>query len=287
MKSNLDLLKQFFGISDKDKCKKSDSTNRISDQPFYIPVKEEQKTENKKKISGDHRKEFIRIFRQLTYTHHGWDVWRDFVIMTSCAFSNAVDKRYFDDREKMYMRAIKKYNKQDQKLFPDLLANMVLALEKNPEQDFLGSIFMELNLGSSEHGQFFTPYHICDFMAKICEDDICEKVDEYGYATMYDCCCGAGATLIAGVHEAKRQLEKTGLNYQNHVLVVAQDIDEVAGMMCYIQLSLLGVAGYVKIGNTLTDPISENDDKSAYWYTPMYFSNVWTMRRLISSLKEE
>jgi len=75
-------------------------------------------------------------------------------------------------------------------------------------------------------------------------------------------------------------LEKTNLNYQNHLLVVAQDIDETVALMCYIQLSLLGVAGYVKVGNSLTEPMTDNDDKENYWFTPMYFSNVWVLRRI-------
>lgn len=68
--------------------------------------------------------------------------------------------------------------------------------------------------------------------------------------------------------------------YQNHLLVVAQDIDETVALMCYIQLSLLGVAGYVKVGNSLTEPMTDNDNKENYWFTPMYFSNVWVLRRI-------
>ena len=78
----------------------------------------------------------------------------------------------------------------------------------------------------------------------------------------------------------QKQLEKANLNYQNHLLVVAQDIDETVALMCYIQLSLLGVAGYVKVGNSLTEPITDNDNKENYWFTPMYFSNVWVLRRI-------
>lgn len=63
-------------------------------------------------------------------------------------------------------------------------------------------------------------------------------------------------------------------------LVVAQDIDETVALMCYIQLSLLGVAGYVKVGNSLTEPMTGNDNKENYWFTPMYFSNVWVLRRI-------
>lgn len=75
-------------------------------------------------------------------------------------------------------------------------------------------------------------------------------------------------------------MEKANLNYQNHLLVVAQDIDETVALMCYIQLSLLGVAGYVKVGNSLTEPMTDNDNKENYWFTPMYYSNVWVLRRI-------
>ena len=229
----------------------------------------------------DSRKEFLKTFKQLTYHHRAWDIWRDFITMFACSLSNPVDKTHYDDREKMYLRIIRKYNKQEQNLFPELAAHTVMALEENPEQDFLGGIFMELGLGNGSNGQFFTPYHVCDLMAKIAMgDSVVNEVKEKGYITINDSCCGAGATLIAGIHEARRQLEKEKLNFQNHVLVVAQDIDMTVALMCYIQLSLLGVAGYVKVGNSLTEPMTDNDNKENYWFTPMYYSNVWVLRRI-------
>ncbi len=233
----------------------------------------------------DAKKEFLRVFKQLTYRHRAWDIWRDFIIMFACSLSNPLDKSHYDEREKRYMRIIKKYNKQEQNLFPELAAHTVMALEENPEQDFLGGIFMELNLGNGSNGQFFTPYHVCDLMAKIAmNENMIQEVKEKGYITINDSCCGAGATLIAGIHEAKRQLEKENLNYQNHVLVVAQDIDETVALMCYIQLSLLGVAAYIKIGNTFTEPISSDDTTENYWFTPIYFSDVWVTRRLVRKM---
>ena len=182
------------------------------------------------------------------------------------------------------MRAIKKYNKQEQPLFSELAAYTVAALEENQEQDFLGSIYTELGLNSKEHEQIFTPYHVCELMAEITMKDIVEKVKKDGYITLNDPCCGAGATLIAGIHAARKRLEKANLNYQNHILVAAQDIDMVVALMCYIQLSLLGVAAYIKVGNSLTEPMTENDSLDNYWFTRMYFSDIWSMRRLLRSL---
>lgn len=111
-------------------------------------------------------------------------------------------------------------------------------------------------------------------------DGTVQTVEQNGYISVNDPCCGAGATLIAAIHAARKRLEKANINYQNHVLVAAQDIDMTVALMCYIQLSLLGVAGYVKIGNSITDPITDKDSYENYWFTPMYFSPVWTMRRL-------
>lgn len=248
-------------------------------------VKEETLTQkmpaekNSKKVSSP-QKAFLDVFGQLTNRHRSWDVWRDFITMFACSLSNPLDKEHRHKREELYLQTVKKYKKQEQELFPELAAQTVLALEENPEQDFLGSIFMSLNLGNEHNGQFFTPYDVCKMMAEVTMNGVLLKVERDGYISINDPCCGAGATLIAGIHTAKKQLEKANLNYQNHILVVAQDIDEVVALMCYIQLSLLGVAGYVKVGNSLTDPITGTDDKENYWFTPMYFSNTWMMRRI-------
>lgn len=224
-------------------------------------------------------KEFLNAFGRLTNRYRAWDIWRDFITMFACSLSNPLDKTHFEKREALYLNIIKKYNKKEQEVFPELAAKTILALEDNPEQDFLGSIFMHLNLGNEHNGQIFTPYNICELMAETTMVDVLKKVNIDGYISINDPCCGAGATLIAGIHAAKKQLERVNLNYQNHILVVAQDIDETVALMCYIQLSLLGVAGYVKVGNSLTDPIMNNDTRENYWFTPMYFSNVWILRR--------
>jgi len=207
--------------------------------------------------------------------------------MFACAISDSFDKTHGDEREKLYLRIIRKYSNQEQQLFPELVAHTVTALEENPEQDFLGAIFMNLGLGNGSNGQFFTPYHVCDLMAKLSiGDDLINDVKKKGYITIADSCCGGGATLIAGIHEAKRQLEKNGFNFQNHVLVVAQDVDITVALMCYIQISLLGVAGFIKVGNTITDPICDGDSTENYWFTPMYFSDIWRMRRIFCQLDE-
>lgn len=233
-----------------------------------------------KRVGKTDDQPFVKLFQELTYRWTPWEVWQDFVTMYACAISNAVDKSHFEKREELYLKRIQKYNKKEQEIFPQLAAEVVLALEKNPEQDFLGSIFMALNLGNDSGGQFFTPYDVCRMMAEMTCDNVLPTIEAKGYISINDCACGAGATLIAGVHAAAKQISKAGLNWQNHILVTAQDVDYTVAYMCYIQLSLLGVAGYIKVGNSLTEPMCSDDSLENYWFTPIYCSDVWTIRRL-------
>ena len=59
---------------------------------FKKGVSEVSEKPNRKKPAGknsekhlDDRKEFLRVFRQLTYRHRSWDIWSDFIIMFACA----------------------------------------------------------------------------------------------------------------------------------------------------------------------------------------------------------
>lgn len=232
----------------------------------------------------DPKKEFLKTFKKLTYQHRAWDIWNDFIVMSACALSNPVDKTHYDERETRYLRIINKYRKKEQEHFPTLFAHMVMALELNPEQDFLGNLYTDLGLQDEGRKQIFTPYNVCQMMGDMLLGDVVKEVKEKGYITVNDPCCGAGATLIAGVNSVKKSLAKAGLNFQNHILVTAQDIDETVALMCYIQLSLLGMAAYVKVGNSLTEPMTSADTLENYWFTPMYFSDVWAMRRLFHKL---
>lgn len=230
---------------------------------------------------NDNIKDFLKTFHILTYANSKWDVWQDFIYMSSCSFSNAVAKNDYVNRENAYLRTINKYSERDRKLFPKLLTKLTMALEHNPEQDFLGKIFMELELGSRNKGQFFTPYDVCKLMSEINLLGLEDDVNRFGYHSINDPTCGAGATLIASANVARSILGKKGKNFQNYILFTGQDIDETVGLMCYLQLSLLGCAGYVKIANTFTDPMRKNDDINKYWFTPMYFSDIWKIRRMV------
>lgn len=235
-------------------------------------------------VRGETQKELARLFDRLAQRHSRWEVWADFVYMTAATLSNAVDKAHFAPREQDYLTMTKKYGKGELEAVAEMFALIVTGMDENPDQDFLGELFMSLDLGNQYKGQFFTPYDVCRMMAQMTgTNGLKAKIEQQGWVSVNDCACGAGALLVAFANECTRQ----GINYQTSVLFTAQDIDLTAGLMCYIQLSLLGCPGYVVIGNTLTEPSLSLDgrglipqDKGNVWYTPFYFRDVWHWRRV-------
>lgn len=199
------------------------------------------------------------------------------VMMFAIEIANAVDTEHRDERNKSYAAIARKYKPQELSRFADLFAELVNNLERNPFQDFLGSMYMELGLGNDHAGQFFTPYHLCRMMAEISLQpyEIRQKLSDKGWIAINDPACGAGATLIA----AAQVLHERGINYQQTALFIGQDLDQTVALMCYIQLSLIGCAGYVHIANTLTEPLTGDvlipNGNINTWYTPMFFASVW------------
>ncbi|KQY83742.1 hypothetical protein ASD24_29485 [Paenibacillus sp. Root52] len=227
------------------------------------------------------QKHFIDQFKILTHRHQTWQVWSDFIEIAACTISNTIEHEHKDRREANYFKIIHKYSPAEQEVFPKLFAEIVQALEEQPEQDFLGDLFMRLELSNHWRGQFFTPYHVCQLMSQMQIGDLSQSISEKGYITVNDPACGAGATLIAFANEARSR----NLNYQQSILFTAQDIDQTAALMCYIQLSLLGCGGYVIIDDSLRNPPTESrlHDPNV-WYTPFYFISNWPMKKLASTL---
>lgn len=128
----------------------------------------------------DWEDKFLKSFQKLTYRHRAWDVWRDYILLHACSISNVLNKENYDQREKRYLKIIHQYSKEEQAIFPELAAYTTMALDQNQEQDFLGKMFMRLDLGNRSTGQFFTPYHVCELMAEVVATDALEKIEKYG-----------------------------------------------------------------------------------------------------------
>lgn len=238
-------------------------------------------------------KDFIKAFNRLSYRHNPWTVWQNFINMAACSISNAVDRQpeTWKAREGSYLAAAKAYDKEELDDFVKMFGLLVQALEDNPAQDFLGNLYMSLDFGSGWSGQFFTPWHVAEFMAQIelANGVVFSELEKQGYISVNDPACGAGCMLIAFA-QACRKTEK--INYQQQVLFTGQDIDRVVAQMCYIQLSLLGCPGYVVVGDTLARPTCGSalrpvvHPDNEIWFTPMWFSDVWTVRIIADRFRE-
>ena len=230
-----------------------------------------------------HEKRFAQVF--LSLTRNQWSAWCDFVELFALSLAKATegDPKVRLRHEARYAAIAKGYTEPELAKIKTLCDITVEVLEGNPQQDFLGELYMGLDFGSSRHGQFFTPWDISYLMACITMGK--STIPESGYLSVCDPACGAGGMLIAAA-AAYQNGGPAPRNYQTDILFAAQDVDRVAAMMCYIQLSLLGCAGYVIVGDSLRDPPCGNalfpiiGEHNEIWYTPMWNSPLWIARRI-------
>lgn len=232
----------------------------------------------------------LKMFDSLCGSKGAWEVWNDVITIFAISLSNAFDigNRKIK-RENIYTNLIKKYTIEEHKIIIKICSEIINSMNKNQEQDLLGDLYMDLDFGNNALGQFFTPYSLCQAMAEetFNKKEINQLIENNGYLKINEPACGAGANIIA----ATNRLKNLEIDYQNNVLFIAQDLSQLTALMCYIQLSLLGCAAIVKIGDTLQKPFAvttqaEIEFSEKIWLTPMYFGEMWLNRRNIKLMDE-
>jgi len=223
-----------------------------------------------------YREKILKTIQQLGAAHSPWKVFTDFVELGALAIANSIEQNtdIFKKRETQYLEIHNKYKTDEQKLFPEMLADLVEALQyeltwSNAPVDVLGVLFHELELHNKYTGQFFTPQGVCDMMGAISFETGKNNITEKGYLSLCEPCCGSGAMLFGF---AKAMLD-SDLNYCTQLVVSATDIDLKCVHMCYLQLSLYGIPAVVTHGNTLTL------EEWSHWITPVYFIHGWCSRQ--------
>lgn len=231
-----------------------------------VPLINVIKTEyEEKKGIRNYKKEFITLFKSTAQHHKRYKVFSDFLAVSSIAIQNSVLK--CKELEDEYFKIIRSYEKKDLLNFSTLLSFIVAGLESCTE-DFLGSVYMDLELGNKDTGQFFTPFYVSELMSEVLLGDVADTIKTKGYVSLCEPTAGAGGMIIA----VAKNLRDKNYNPQTQMLAVCTDIDSDAAGMCYIQLSLLGIPAVVNTGNTLTNIITKT------WYTPFYYFNSWRFR---------
>lgn len=224
------------------------------------------------KTKSYNKQTFISLFNSIACHKHRYAVFSDFVTMSAIALHNAVNMT--ESLEKEYLEIVGKYSKEEVNKFCELLANFIELSEPEP-RDILGNLYMELDLGNLNNGQFFTPHEISLLMSKLVYGDVLENMTK-PFITLSEPACGAGGIVLAFVNE----MLKKRINPAEKLFVQCIDIDRLAGFMCYLQLSLWHIPAEVIIGNTLTMKFRE------VYYTPAYYLMGWDNRLRVQNFTD-
>jgi hypothetical protein len=212
-------------------------------------------------------KEFTGAFNDFRNNHMPHRVFADFCELAALSIANfnSMDPEW-SKREARYMEIIKAYSKPEQQLFPVMLACVVEGLAQAP-CDFLGKMYMSLEISNKHAGQFFTPYELSKACAMMLVDPELFKQKEF--VTISEPACGSAGMCIA-MCEA---LALSGINYQKRVHITAEDIAPNCVHMAYIQLSLMHVPAVIIHRNTLS-----MQEYGPRWYTPAHQLDLWNVK---------
>lgn len=218
-------------------------------------------------------KELVKLFNQLSGSRSLWQVFNDCIEMFALSTQNTFCfGQTFEKNENRYKDITKNYSESEIETIVKIFAEITNALEANPFQDFFGDLYMQLDMGSSALGQFFTPYTVSYAMAvsSFDEKNARAELSQKGYISVLEPAVGGGANVIAFCEVLKNH----DINYQTQCVIVCQELSKLTALMCYTALSLIGCAAVVKIGDSLSDPytnyFAECSKGAEIWTTPMF-----------------
>ncbi len=150
-----------------------------------------------------------------------------------------------------------KYTKEDNRDFHAMMCDyftlMQEELNRHEWYDAFGDLFMSLNVGGNDKGQFFTPSDLCDLLAQNTIDangkePTARRVTTFGRrVTINDAASGSSRTLLAA--NAIFVRNKWAKPY-----LVAEDLDATCCKMSAINMAVHGCFGEVVQHNTLSEP---------------------------------
>ena len=225
----------------------------------------------------DEYEKIVCLLNSLTGKRSLWQVFNDCISVYAVMIQNSfmpAGKR-FDNIERIYKNTVEDYTDTEKDVMLKTFAEIVVILNDKPFQDLLGDLYMRLDMGNEAIGQFFTPYNISLATAKamLKKSETQEKIAKKGHVTVLEPAAGGGANLIAACEVFK----DFGIDYQKNVVFVAQELNRLTALMCYVALSLIGANAVIKIGDTLKAPYTNFFDEikndSEIWITPMFAAN--------------
>jgi type I restriction-modification system DNA methylase subunit len=209
-----------------------------------------------KKSQPTQSKPLERAFSSLmAHGHSIWQLFDDFLVLSVAALM-------WD--EESYQKVSKKYQRKGemetwQIAFSDLVSLMEDSAQEHDHKisdDILWEFYMEF-VSHWEHGQYFTPQHVCDMMAQITNMD--KDMSQYNAidrATANDPACGSGRF---GLAFAK-------LVGKRKCTIYLQDLDRRCCLMAVINLILNWIDWDVYRSNTLSMEIFEWWRVRVWWW---------------------
>lgn len=208
------------------------------------------------------KQEIIGMIETIAGKYNSYTVFCDWVKCCAIMVQNSLYPFFHDEvweeREHQWLETIRKYSSREQQLFMEMFALLVEAMEEEMT-DVLGQIFMEGDMGSKMTGQFFTPFHVSEMVARTSLHDSITSFDGK-MMQLNEPSAGGGGFVIA----AAKVMTENGINYHRYLDVIAQDLDWTAVYMCYLQLSLYGIKGIVVQGDSLRSPLNPKKESSRH-----------------------
>lgn len=217
--------------------------------------------------------QLAKRFEKASHGSGMFELWDAFVSTFAAFFATGCGNEHCEWLTNRADGALKRITDAAQKDVSSLYDPVIQAFEDNPWQDLLGDVYMRLNIGNKKTGQFFTPYHLAEAMARLNLDEqmVKDAIEQHGYITVNEPAAGGGANVIGCAHA----LTDMGVNYQTDAWFVCQELSELTALTCYVQMSILGMAGIVQVGDTL------KMDYRHSLYTPMcVMDERWAWRSL-------
>lgn len=176
----------------------------------------------------DPTKEMVKVFEKYRHKYDAVSLFERFMEYVCAGFDitfSAIDRPFNQEEGQVCAE-----------LFTAWVLTMNEILKSKEWYDVLGEVYMNYIAGTMKKhwtGQYFTPMHICDFMARITDPG------ENGGESVMDCACGSGRMLLAAnaVHPG---------NY-----CCAQDLDRICCLMTVCNFIIHGINGEVVCGDSL------------------------------------
>lgn len=151
-----------------------------------------------------------------------------------------------------FRACLDQYSRIEGEEFGRLFNSYTDAVEEEPFQDILGSLFMRLDVNSARSGQYFTPWNVAEMMARMQfnRNEFERQVEENGVVTVCDPAVGSGVMLLAFAKVVHEELGRRGTS---KLRLYGADIDLRCVHMCRIQLRMNGLDAFGRMAGMLSE----------------------------------